>query len=261
MKIVNRQPHETADISAARHTAGSEFRKLVLAAIVLLVTLYFLISISVDFMVSRISFETEARIFNTFSFQELTIPESDDLEKLHGVNQILDRLIATGKAPPLPYSLTILEMDEPNAFAFPGGGIGFTSGLLDLLEDDIEIAFVLGHELGHFHHRDHLRGLGRSAGLTIVMIALFGGSSGAESLGNIMNTVFQTKYSQDRERDADRFGLELVHTVYGKTDGIDHLFRIFKAHADMPEWGYMFATHPSPESRIRDLERFGGELR
>lgn len=260
MKIVNRQPRETADISAARHTAVSEFWKLVLSAIILLITLYFAIGFTVDLMVSRISFENEARIFNAFSFDDLPVPESDDGDKLQKAQEILDVLIGTGQAPPLPYSLKILEMDEPNAFAFPGGGIGMTTGLLEMLDDEIEIAFVLGHELGHFHHRDHLRGFGRTTGFSLVIIALFGSSSGAESLGNIMNASFQRTYSQNREQDADRFGLNMVHSAYGRTAGIEHLFKIFDEHDDVPEWGYMFATHPSPKSRIRDLEKFAAEL-
>ena len=123
-----------------------------------------------------------------------------------------------------------------------------------MLSDEIEIAFVLGHEIGHFYHRDHLRGMGRTIGFTILKSAIFGSSMGSGSFGSIMNLVIQRQYSQECENKADRFGLELIHSIYGRVDGSQHLFEILKEQEKLPGWAYMLATHPAPEERIRDLE-------
>ena len=80
--------------------------------------------------------------------------------------------------PKLPYRLILIENPKPNAFAFPGGTIGLTSGLIDSLDDPEALKFVLGHELGHFHERGHLRGLGRAIGSAVVFSILFGGDMG-----------------------------------------------------------------------------------
>jgi Zn-dependent protease with chaperone function len=256
MKIVNKQPRKTADISSARGSSFSEFWKLVFSAIVLLTALYFLIGVVVDQVVARVSYETEARIFGAFQPEPSEPSTEKDRKRLEQARQILDRFLAGAKqVPPLPYSLILLENEAPNAFAFPGGTIGLTTGLLDLLTEEIEIAFVIAHELGHFHHRDHLQGLGRAAGLGIVMTILFDMGSGAESFGNIVNFVFQRSYSQEREIKADRFGLELVYDAYGKVEGTDRLFNLLLEKKDLPAWAYMFATHPSPRERIIQLEK------
>ncbi len=260
MRIVNRQPRKTADVSSARGSNVREFWKLALSAIVLLVVLYFLIGVVVDQIVARVSYETEARIFQAFQPEQSEPSTEKDRKRLARARKILERFVADPRVPPLPYALILVENEAPNAFAFPGGTIGITTGLLEMLTEQIEIAFVIGHELGHFCNRDHLQGLGRAAGFGVVMAILFDMGSGAESFGNIVSFVFQRSYSQQREIEADRFGLELVYGAYGKVEGTDRLFKLLLEKKDLPEWAYMFATHPSPKERIINLEKRAKEL-
>jgi Zn-dependent protease with chaperone function len=130
---------------------------------------------------------------------------------------------------------------------------------MEVLEEDLEVAFVLGHELGHFHSRDHLQGLGRAIGFRIIMAVVFG--SGSESFGYMIESVFQRGYSQESEKAADRFGLELVYRAYGKMEGVDRLFQIILDENKIPEWAYMFSTHPSPARRIENLKAYSEVLR
>jgi Zn-dependent protease with chaperone function len=231
-----------------------------LSAIVLLVALYFLIGVAVDQIVARVSYETEARIFQAFQPEQSEPSSEEERRRMAQANAILEKFRADPKVPPLPYSLVLVENEMPNAFAFPGGTIGITAGLLEMLTEEIEVAFVIGHELGHFHNRDHLQGLGRAAGFGIVTAILFDMGSGAESFGNIVNFAFQRTYSQEREIEADRFGLEMVYGAYGKVEGTDRLFSLLLEEKDLPQWAYMFATHPSPKKRIVNLEKIAMEL-
>jgi len=73
--------------------------------------------------------------------------------------------------------------------------------------------------------------------------------------------VFQRGYSQEREKGADRFGLELVYSKYGKVDGVDRLFQILLDEHTLPGWAYMFSTHPSPRERINDLKSYAAAFR
>jgi Zn-dependent protease with chaperone function len=260
MKIINKQPRKTADISSARGSSIHEFWKLALSAVVLLVALYFFIGVAVDQIVARVSYETEARIFQAFQPEPSEPSSEQDGRRLTQARAILEKFRADPKVPPLPYSLILVENEMANAFAFPGGAIGLTTGLLEMLTEEIEVAFVIGHELGHFYNRDHLQGLGRAAGFGIMMAVLFDMGSGAESFGNIVNFVFQRSYSQEREIEADRFGLELVYDAYGKVEGTDRLFSLLLEKKDLPQWAYMFATHPSPKERIINLEKSAQEL-
>ena len=261
MKIVSRQPKATADISSARGSAGNELWKLVLSAVLLLVALYFILGWTVDFAVGRISFEMEARIFSDYQPPADANDEGEHEAYLKRAESILSKLTQSDSVPPLPYRLVVIDNEAPNAFAFPGGTIGVTTGLLDVLNEEIEVAFVLGHELGHFKHRDHLQGMGRAIGFGIVLYTVFGSSPGADSLGSMIDFALQRDYSQDRELRADRFGVSLVHATYGKVEGVDRLFRILLEKGTLPGWAYMFSTHPAPAKRVEDLKRFARGLR
>jgi Zn-dependent protease with chaperone function len=258
MKIVNRRLRETADESSARHQAIPELRRLLIFVTLLAIGLYLTIGLIVDAVVPRISFETEAKLFGNRGIWPLKDEEDD--ERLGRVSKVLEALREDSAVPPLPYALMVIEHDKPNAFAFPGGTIGVTTALLDVLEEDVELAFVIGHELGHFYNRDHLRGMGRAIGVGLTYAILFGGEMGVKSLGNILQYVLQRGYSRVQEENADSFGVGVVFRVYGKTDGIEKLFEILEGKKDLPEWAYMFSTHPSPSQRIRDLKRYADEL-
>jgi len=259
MRIVNRQPEQTADISGARGTAFAELRRLLLFVVVLAGAAYLLVGLATDLVVSWLPVRLEARLFG--HLDALADNGDADDPRLERPRRLLAALTACPEVPPLPYRLVLIDDAKPNAFAFPGGMIGLTSGLLDALDEDIALAFVLGHELGHFRHRDHLRGVGRALGFGTACALLFGGGSGAESLGSAMHLALQRGYSRRQEVAADRFGVLLVHRVHGRTDGVDQLFEILgQEEANLPGWAYMLSTHPAPGERIRDLADYAAEL-
>ncbi len=260
MKINYKQPQRTADISSARGTAFTELWKLILSAVFLLVGVYFLWGLAVDLVVAGISFKAEAKLFKHLMPNQPKITDKLALERFNRTRAILEKLQSSERVPRLPYKLVLVEQRTPNAFAVPGGGIGVTTGLLEVLTDEIEIAFVIGHELGHFRNRDHLQGLGRAAGYSLMMAVLFDVGSGSESFGDIINFVLERSYSQEREKKADRFGLELVYEMYGRVQGTDRLFNLLLVGRALPDWAYMFATHPSPRDRIISLQAYGDEL-
>ena len=119
---------------------------------------------------------------------------------------------------------------------------------------------VIGHELGHFKNRDHLQGLGRASGYSLMMAVLFDVGAGSESFGDIVRFVMERNYSQEREKKADRFGLKLVYAAYGRVQGTDRLFELLLNNHALPDWAYMFSTHPSPRSRISALKSYGDQL-
>lgn len=101
-----------------------------------------------------------------------------------------------------------------------------------------------------------MRGLGRAVGFSVLTALLFDSGPGAESFTNILTYTAQRQYSRDREEKADQYAIELVHSTYGKTEGTDRLFEILNRKHKIPEWAYMFSTHPSYEKRIENLEKY-----
>lgn len=259
MKIVNRQPIKTADASSNRGQTWSELRRLTFYAALLVIVVYFSIGLAVDLIVSSISSEKEAALFSRWTpGRELT---AEQTTRLQPAQEILNRLVQDPAVPELPYRLTLLQNPKPNAFAFPGGTIGLTSGLLNTLEDPAALTFVLAHELGHFHQRDHLRGMGRAVGGSVAFSILFGGEMGNPQFANTFTHILSRSYSRDQEEGADRFALGLVFRLNGKTDGCDRLFRILQEKDEIPKWAYMLATHPAPEHRIELLRVESERLR
>ncbi len=133
-------------------------------AVVVIVTAAFVL---VEGLIRWIPPSFESRVFGSLWSADLG-GDSDD-PRLATATALLERLASHWEENPYELQLAILEEESPNAFAVPGGAIYVTRGLLDSVESENELAFVLGHEIGHFRNRDHLRGLGRGL---IVSLAL-----------------------------------------------------------------------------------------
>ncbi len=251
---------EASESSAAQGTSAREFFKLVIFVACLAAGLYFAVGFAVDAVVLRLPADTEQKLFSSMDYDE---PEggAKDKKLLAELDAILEKLLASKQAHPLDYKLFLIDEPRPNAVAAPGGGIGVTRGLLKALSnDEIARAFVIGHELGHFKHRDHLRGMGRAVGLQICYALIFGQADTGGIVGTGAFELAGKNYSRSQEMKADAFGLMLVYQTYGQTKGADRLFRLLEKQRGMPGWAYMFSTHPAHEKRILALKKYAEEL-
>jgi Zn-dependent protease with chaperone function len=174
--------------------------------------------------------------------------------RLEAARALLGRLASRWEENPYELRLAVMEEQDPNAFAVPGGMIYVTRGLLESVESENELAFVLGHEIGHFRSRDHLRSLGRGLLVSLTLSALIGGSA-AESVPRVVTKLAENGFARDQEREADAFGIALVQAEYGHVAGTDGFFRrIPDATAGIgDELGSYLATHPVSEARIEAL--------
>lgn len=152
----------------------------------------------------------------------------------------------------LPYTPRIVLSDskEVNAFALPGGTIVINRGFLEQCRSENELLFIIGHEMGHLSHRDHLRGMGYNlVGLSIGVLL------GATNMPEIFGTGIrygESRFSQRQERAADLFGLEMLQCHYGHVGGATDFFERHKA-GDITKW-LAFTTHPELASRIEGME-------
>ena len=140
------------------------------------------------------------------------------------------------------------ESPEINALAMPGGRILISEGLLKALESENELVMVLGHELGHYDQRDHLRGLGRGLGMVVLASLITGPNSRMTDFVMTTFLSFQLNYSRAQESSADEFGVELLIKHYGHGGGsIEFFDRLLVNNPHPPEF---LSTHPDPENRI-----------
>ncbi len=219
------------------------------------------IATSVDLLVPLIPPKAEAHLLGPIWGQIDAQMDVQSKAQAKTVAPLLDRLSAHWEDRPYDFRLGVWKEDSPNAFALPGGAILVTSGLIAKAESENELAFVLGHELGHFHNRDHLKALGR--GVLFNLILSMGGMSGGEAVSLLGTTGLLTErhFSRDQERAADRFGLELLYKEYGHVAGGTDFFKKLSSRSDAGGNLAKFAdTHPVSEERVDDLQDLAHEL-
>ena len=189
----------------------------------------------------------------------------DDPQLQRYIDQIGQQLARNSHRPNLPWSFTIIDSPAINAFALPGGYIYLTRGLLAYLDDESELAGVIGHVIGHVTARHAAQAYTRQAqaNLGLSILSIFVPSTrpfadlGATGLG-----VLFLKHGREAELEADRLGVE-----YGSGAGYDpagvprFLATLARVNA-MSERGvpYWLSTHPDPGSRVTKAEPVAGKF-
>lgn len=216
------------------------------------------IGFTLDGLVPYIPTTWEQRLFAGVGFADFEIGDGEDPREPE-VQQIVDRLAAHWPDNPYDFDVGIMEDESLNAMALPGGRIVVTTALLEAAESETELALVLGHEIGHFEQRDHLRGMGRGVGIAL-FLAVFGLSE-AGALVQSVTGVTARFFDRDQEHGADEFGLGLVWREYGHVSGATDFFRrLPDASADGGGRLARYAsTHPMSADRIDALEAFARE--
>jgi predicted Zn-dependent protease len=161
--------------------------------------------------------------------------------------------------PDMPYSFRAVNAEYLNAYAFPGGSIAVTRGLLLALEDESELAGLIGHEIAHVNWR---HSASRMTSATITQLALAGvtgyaasrgESSGtlARALGGLAAGALLAHYSRDDEREADAQGTQyMVEAGYGSMGMAGLMEVLLEQHKNKPSaLDLMFATHPMSQER------------
>jgi predicted Zn-dependent protease len=179
----------------------------------------------------------------------------DDPPRTALARDLLARLAAHWPENPYRFRLVALDEEQLNAFALPGGTIAVTRGLLASVESENELAFVLGHELGHFAARDHLRAIGRGLILGLVLRAAVGAGAGEAAVPALASELASRGFARDQERDADAFALQLLAAEYGHVAGAEAFFRrLPDADAGVAQRAAAWlATHPVSAARIAAL--------
>lgn len=174
------------------------------------------------------------------------------------LNNVGAELAKTSHRPQMPYSFQAVNANYVNAYAFPGGTIATTRGILTRLNNEAELAALLGHELGHVNARHTASRMSKSQLINIAMmgstIALkdspYGGLAGM--LGAVGGKALLASYSRGDERQADALGMEyMVKNNYSPEGmvGLMGVLRDLNKHKPSA-MQVMFSTHPMSDERF-----------
>lgn len=179
------------------------------------------------------------------------------------VRSIAQRLIpATGAfrqdAPGWKWEVNVVSSPEVNAWCMPGGKIAVYTGIIEKLNlTDDELAAIMGHEIAHAL-REHGRERASQQVLQQVGVSVLGavtgiGGAGQDLAGLVADVTIGLPYSRSFEREADRMGVELAARAgYDPRAAITLWQKMAKmGNGGTPEF---LSTHPSDESRIKDLQ-------
>jgi len=225
----------------------------------------------------QVPWEVDETIGQTLVKQmDLGGPVIENLVVQDAANRVLQRLIVHSSRPDAQFEIHVVQSEQVNAFALPGGQMVIFTGLIKRAKTAEEVAGVLAHEIAHVTQRHGIDRIVQSIGIMALVQVAVGDSSGLLGLGSELMTIAAiNSYSRDQESEADAIGVRLLHAA-----GIEHhhLANFFKAlqeqgpvHGqntatqsklpkpveDVLSW---ISTHPAIDSRIEAIETTNNQL-
>jgi predicted Zn-dependent protease len=161
-------------------------------------------------------------------------------------------------APKWDWEVNVQSTEDVNAYCMPGGKIMVYTGLIEQLHaTDAELAAVLGHEIAHAlreHSRERIsRAYAEQLALAGIAVATGASNTTMQLASQVSAVTFQLPHSREQEAEADRIGLELMARAgYDPNAAVSLWLKMGKLTSGGPP--EFLSTHPSGESRIRDLE-------
>ena len=169
-------------------------------------------------------------------------------------------LVQYSRRPDISYQFKVVDTEEINAFALPGGFIYVNRGLITEADNEAELAGVIAHEIGHVVARHGAKRMTKVIAFQIglsVFEAMNDKDRDTEiqlMVANALATGYLLKNSRDNERQADDLGTEnLYHAGYHPM-ALAHFFDKLKSEHSPGTLEVFLSTHPSPGERVRNVE-------
>jgi predicted Zn-dependent protease len=188
-------------------------------------------------------------------------PELKDPAVVRYLRDVGARLARAATGPKYPYSVSIVDTQDINAVALPGGPIWIHRGVLEKATNESQVVSVLAHEIAHIASRHAATQLTMvamtkwSLNLLGSLLGNTGGAGGAQVAAEFLANGARLRFSRAEEREADRVGLALMSRAGWDRRGMVEMFEILRKEAGRNPSAVeaFFSTHPSPEERIKEL--------
>ncbi len=177
------------------------------------------------------------------------------------VQRVGERIAAVSNRPNYQWEFRVVDKDEANAFALPGGKVAVYTGILKYTQTETGLAVVMGHEVAHALARHGAERMSQSmvanTGLNAVSAIAGGQYQGlVQAIGVAYGVGVQLPFGRSQESEADRIGLELMAKAgYDPREAVPFWQRMSagKGGSGPPEF---LSTHPSGATRVRQLQQW-----
>jgi predicted Zn-dependent protease len=191
------------------------------------------------------------------------IPEVDDREVVLYVQSLGRRLVAHAGGAAYPYSFSVANNREINAFALPGGPVWVHRGALAAARNEAQFAGVLAHEIAHVAERHAARQVSKTLvanGLLSLLGAMLGNDTGArtaQAAAQFMTGGYMLTFSRDDEREADRVGARILRRAGWDPRETIAFMEILRREQgrDPGSVAVFLSSHPAPAERAARLRQ------
>jgi len=176
------------------------------------------------------------------------------------INRIGQNLVLHSDAK-VPFTIKVIDSDEVNAFALPGGFFYVNKGLILAADNESELAGVMAHEIGHVAARHAAENYGKMQALNVGLLAgviLTGGIAGTvlQNTAGLLEAMTFLKFSRNAEEEADRLGTQYLYAAGYDPNGMATMFeKLMAKNQKRPGFfSKVFSTHPqTPDRRTATL--------
>jgi predicted Zn-dependent protease len=188
--------------------------------------------------------------------------QCNDPQRTQALDEILGTLLAPQPESPYSFTVTVVDDDDANAFAVPGGQIVVFHGLLMKAESAEELAGVLAHEIEHIRQRHSLKAVFRGLSLRALLGMVTSGGAGIGTAMETAGAVGTLRYQRGDEEAADREGMQLILEARIDPAGIVRLMRRLDENGGSRSRGLEYlSSHPLTEARVEQLEQMANQAR
>ena len=208
--------------------------------------------------------------FSDADEQQIGAAVSEKVRERYGVVQDANvhryvTLVGTAVAqatsrPDVPWTFIVLDTDAVNAFAAPGGFVHITRGALALIEDESELASVLGHEMIHVTERHTIRAIQKNKSIQMGADEKLSGNAALlnKVVENVYLDIIEKGFGRSEENESDEKGVVAANKIGYAPQGLQRfLTRLQERNKNSTEKRGLFASHPEMKER---LDRLGKQI-
>ncbi len=185
----------------------------------------------------------------------LTEKELADPQWQAYLNEVGQRIVAICDRKDITYRFRVVESEQINAFAAPGGYIYFYTGLLKMMDSEAELAAVVAHEISHVVARHGIKRLQAAMGVSLAY-ELAMGDRATETLETAVSVgmgLLFASYSRGNEREADDYGMTYMVRAGYDPRAMETMFsKLAASGTEANAFERLISSHPDAQERIRN---------